>query len=587
MTEVSLVVRATAILLVCFAVLRLSRRRAAALRALILTFTFGMLLLLPVAVTVLPAIRVANPFTKAGAAVPRILGRVAPAPVAVAIVARATAPTPTRAATWSTATVLMLIWAAGSVSFAAPVFATVWGATRVRRRSMRWTRGESMARTVLESRGTGRSPDVVRLEGIAAPFTFGIGRPTIVFPTDANEWSHDDLWRALVHEIEHIRRADCVVLLGSRLVCALYWFHPLAWAAWRRLRLEIERACDDAVIRGCDPSAYAEQLVALASRLSARTPVPLLSMASRSDLASRIVSMLDGAQRRNSPAGLPRLLTLAAAVVLLVGVAATRVASMPGQSSDSARRLIAPEKNNLGQDVRIGGASVSGYLYDPFGNPLDGIVLDIEWMSLGLPLPGERTQGPFVRNTTTDATGHFSFDHLRPGYYGLAAPRTDFVPPVNLSLSAGEHVDRDIHMKLEPLTGSFTVCKECTVRSDTYVLPDSIAKEFDLDAQDALTQPVTGPEPAAGWLGAHQSIPEYPESLRNTTLEGTVIVEGKIGIDGIRTAMRVVSAPYPELAKAAVAMLSEEVWKPAYVRGVPVEVPFREQIDFVLRLRGQ
>jgi beta-lactamase regulating signal transducer with metallopeptidase domain len=56
----------------------------------------------------------------------------------------------------------------------------------------------------------------------------------------------------------------------ARVVCALYWFHPLVWIAWRRFCLESERACDDAVVRSVERIAYAEQLVALARRLSGR-----------------------------------------------------------------------------------------------------------------------------------------------------------------------------------------------------------------------------------------------------------------------------------------------------------------------------
>jgi beta-lactamase regulating signal transducer with metallopeptidase domain len=580
MTELALILRATALLVLCFGFLGLCRRRAAALRALILTLTFAALLLLPGAGAVLPSMRVANPVPKVGVAVPRMLGYVAPAPVAVTLVARATAPTPRTPVLLSTASAVLLVWAAGAIAFATHLFVSVWRTTRVRRGFTAWPQGQAMARSIL--RGRTRVVNVALADRIHAPFAFGVRPATIVFPSDANDWSGDDVRRALLHELEHIRRGDWIVLLGSRLVCTLYWFHPLAWLAWRRLRLEIERACDDAVVRVSEPAAYAEQLVDLASRLSTHAPIPLLSMASRSELASRVTSMLDATQRRNPPTRLPRLLTVGAAALVLVAVAATRVASMPVAQQDA--RIVAPEKNNMGADVLVDGASVSGYLYDPFGNPVDGVVLDIEWMWFGPPPPGPK-EGPFVRNTTTDNAGHFSFEHLRSGFYGLAAPATDFVEAAQFSLEVGEHVDRDLHMKLELLKGSFTVCRDCTMRSATYVVPDSIAREFDLDEKERLTQPITGPEPAGGWLAAHPTIPEYPESLKKTNLEGTVIIEGAIGIDGIRTRMRVVSAPDPALATAALEMLAEEVWKPAYVRSVPVEVPFREEINFVLRLR--
>ena len=57
----------------------------------------------------------------------------------------------------------------------------------------------------------------------------------------------------------------------SRTICAFYWFHPLVWAAWRRLRLEAERACDDAVLQEDDPRDYASLLLAMAQRSNAES----------------------------------------------------------------------------------------------------------------------------------------------------------------------------------------------------------------------------------------------------------------------------------------------------------------------------
>jgi beta-lactamase regulating signal transducer with metallopeptidase domain len=344
MTELALIVRATAIFVLCFGVLGICRRSAAALRALILTLTFAALLLLPIAGALLPSVRVANPIPKAGVAVPRMLGHVAPAPIAVTIVARATAPTPPTPMLVSTVSAALLVWAIGAITFATQLFVTVCRTSRVRRGSAPWARGATIAQSILHGRATMRAVKVVLDDRVRTPFAFGVRCATIVFPTDADEWPDDDIRRSLVHELEHIRRGDWIVLLGSRLVCALYWFHPLAWLAWRRLRLEIERACDDAVVRVSEPAAYAEQLVDLAGRISTHAPVPLLSMASRSDLASRVTSMLDATQRRNPPARLARTLTMGTAALALVTAAASRVASMPIPQ----QRIVPPEKNNMG-----------------------------------------------------------------------------------------------------------------------------------------------------------------------------------------------------------------------------------------------
>src|SRR6202023_3733311 len=104
-------------------------------------------------------------------------------------------------------------------------------------------------------------------DDIVVPMTCGVLRPAIVLPTDAEEWSDADLRHAIVHELEHVRRADWPVHILARFVSAMYWFHPLVWIAWRRLCLDSERACDDAVLLGAEQTAYAEQLVRLARRM--------------------------------------------------------------------------------------------------------------------------------------------------------------------------------------------------------------------------------------------------------------------------------------------------------------------------------
>jgi beta-lactamase regulating signal transducer with metallopeptidase domain len=85
---------------------------------------------------------------------------------------------------------------------------------------------------------TPRRIELILHENLSGPMTFGFIRPAIVFPPDAPTWSRDDLRRAITHELEHVRRGDWVVFCMARSVCALYWFHPLVWMAWRQLRLE-------------------------------------------------------------------------------------------------------------------------------------------------------------------------------------------------------------------------------------------------------------------------------------------------------------------------------------------------------------
>ena len=79
----------------------------------------------------------------------------------------------------------------------------------------------------------------------------------------------------------------------ARLRAALW--NPLVWVAAWRLHVERERACDDLVLTsGVRPSAYAEHLLQVATRLSpaAWTSACGLAMARKSSLESRVEAVL-------------------------------------------------------------------------------------------------------------------------------------------------------------------------------------------------------------------------------------------------------------------------------------------------------
>jgi hypothetical protein len=105
----------------------------------------------------------------------------------------------------------------------------------------------------------------------AVPLCCGLWRPTVLLPRDWRAWSDEWLHAALGHEVAHIVRRDVAWQLLVRVACGLYWFHPLAWIAAWRMRVERELACDDVVLAaGQPPAAYARVLVELAGRLLTR-----------------------------------------------------------------------------------------------------------------------------------------------------------------------------------------------------------------------------------------------------------------------------------------------------------------------------
>ncbi len=224
-------------------------------------------------------------------------------------------------------------WMGGVLLFTLPLFAGLVQVGRLRRTGLPWVAGQTVIDSLASEAGLRKPVDVLLHESIAAPATCGLGRHAILFPIDASTWSDADVRLAAIHEMEHVRRRDCFINAFARLICAFYWFHPLVWIAWHRLGLEAERACDDAVLRRAEADVYANQLVTLASRLSANARHPLLAMANRSDLVRRVSAVLDERQARGH-VGVRR----ATAIVLAACVLTAVISPLQAVSSTARRR---------------------------------------------------------------------------------------------------------------------------------------------------------------------------------------------------------------------------------------------------------
>jgi uncharacterized protein (TIGR03435 family) len=131
----------------------------------------------------------------------------------------------------------------------------------------------------------------------AAPVTVGLLRPRVILPECSSEWPQAQLDAVLIHEREHMRRRDPLVLWLALLNRALFWFHPLAWWLEKRLTMLAEEACDAAVIeRGHDAHDYSEYLLDVAravQRAGTRVNVTAMAMPG-SYLTPRIKKIIAG-----------------------------------------------------------------------------------------------------------------------------------------------------------------------------------------------------------------------------------------------------------------------------------------------------
>ena len=93
----------------------------------------------------------------------------------------------------------------------------------------------------------------------------GWRRPVLLLPARCTDWSDEELFAVLRHEMEHVRRRDWLALVVARIAAALYWPNPIVHLVNRRAALARELVADDAVLRaGVRPEAYARRLMAVA-----------------------------------------------------------------------------------------------------------------------------------------------------------------------------------------------------------------------------------------------------------------------------------------------------------------------------------
>jgi hypothetical protein len=114
-------------------------------------------------------------------------------------------------------------------------------------------------------------------------------------PADALQWSDDRRRFILEHELAHVKRFDALTQAIAQLTATIFWFSPLVWLAIRRMRLERELACDEAVVEaGAVPSRYAGELLDIARTQHGKVPTIFGALAAvhSSELERRMRSIL-------------------------------------------------------------------------------------------------------------------------------------------------------------------------------------------------------------------------------------------------------------------------------------------------------
>ena len=552
------------VLLVALLASVLLRRRSAALRHWVLTAAIACSLSIPLLLPIVPAWYRVPTMGLRYAPGDSMRSAAGPSPAAVTSVQEAstnatlTGPPDTSMPSrrLDVSMILQGIWLAGSLGALAVLLVGVgrlWClASRARRlEEGRW---QILSEEVRHSYGLRFPVRLLHSRHRSLLVTWGWRRARILLPAVADEWSDDQIRIVLAHELAHIARGDWAAQLAAEVLRAIYWFNPVLWIACRRLRVESECACDDAVLaRGVEGSEYATHLLALARRLNAESQpwLPAPAMARPSSLEGRVRDMLNDTLNRRPltwPSRLAIIVALAALTLPISSVRAQSFHSLTGTVLDSTNRVL----------------------------PQTRVVLT----------DAARQATYAIR---TDATGRFEFVGLPPARYELTVTLPGFAS-FKEGLVIADSAEREIRLDVGTLEETITITNQPLVPgpSDPAVVQrrEEARQRFAGMRQKEMDRCATG---GAGTATGGRILPPakvqdvrplYPATLMASNIGGTVMMDAVIGTDGTVQEVRNVNGPHPGLEAAAVAAVRQWQFTPTLLNCEPINVSMKVTTTF-------
>lgn len=176
-----------------------------------------------------------------------------------------------------------------------------------------------------------RPVNLVVHESAEAPLALGFLHPAVILPAElTGDTPAVDLRQILRHELAHLSRKDDWANLLQQSLHALFFFHPAVWFLSRRLTVEREIACDDAVVAAIRSETasreYALLLCEFASRQSGHVSVAASAAWSQPSQLKERIHMLLHPDRNTSPRLARGRFTLLAACSLCAAIVGLRAA---------------------------------------------------------------------------------------------------------------------------------------------------------------------------------------------------------------------------------------------------------------------
>jgi TonB family protein len=386
---------------------------------------------------------------------------------------------------------------------------------------------------------------------------WGWWMPTVMIPRSARHWTENRIRLVLSHELAHVWRGDWCAQVAAETLRAACWFNPLVWMLCRRLQLESERACDDAVLRrGWDAAEYATSLIdlarALASRGRSASDILASAMARPAGLERRIRAMLQPHLDRR-PLSRVHHLAIAATLFALTFVIAGAAASA--------------------QDF----ASLAGSVLDQ----TDRVLPDVR-----LVLTNSSNRSKY--EVRSDGDGHFEFIAVPAGDYVLETFLAGFTT-VRTTFSVGGAGRLETRFKLS--VGSLNETITVTSPGRALTTTELEARRQALERRAGRINKGVVDCADTGSTGGNIRQPRklkdvrpiYPEALSLAQTAGNVVLDAVIGVDGRIREVRVAKSTNSGFEQAAIDAVRQWEFDTTLLNCQPIEVNMQVNVGFKIQ----
>jgi TonB family protein len=218
-------------------------------------------------------------------------------------------------------------------------------------------------------------------------------------------------------------------------------------------------------------------------------------------------------------------------------------------------------------------ATLAGSLSDPMNAALPGVAIVLT-----------NVHNKAKYEVLSDRTGRYEFVGLAPGDYLLEARLPGFATLQREQTMAGQNVEQELRLQIGSVEETVTVIDNDVPQPANPELQQLVERRrIEREAARCGIGPTAG-SPIGGNIRPPMKIkdarPQYPATLRSAGVEGTVVLQGRIGTGGMFDELRVVTASHADFAAAAVEAVRQWQFDSTLLNCVPVETPMRVTVRF-------